>query len=286
MNVNVRSLVSMTDANRHFSEVARLADEHGSAVILRNNKPAYAVIAFETLEEVEQEGGEGEVANDGSSTAPTSEKQKNPAFREVSCGSEGHRSPDLSIFSPKGTLEAPELDPVDQPGSREISGVEALARSAKACAHPVQTPEGPVRCGTRYMSKCVSCARIVQQDWRAIIRSGWDPALVSEDTLQLHDFAFLTLTAPSFGKIRSGQGVPVDPDDYDYLQQTAWNYGSGALLSRTLETLGRKIGATYRVLVPAKNWCPLPLWVGCASRPVGVSFDVVASLVTLTPVVS
>ena len=37
MNVNTNSLVSITEANRNFSKVARLVDENGSAVILKNN---------------------------------------------------------------------------------------------------------------------------------------------------------------------------------------------------------------------------------------------------------
>ena len=36
----------MTDANQNFSKVVRLVDERGSVVILKNNKPRYAVIDF------------------------------------------------------------------------------------------------------------------------------------------------------------------------------------------------------------------------------------------------
>lgn len=35
MNVNTKSLVSITEANQNFSKVARLVDENGSAVILK-----------------------------------------------------------------------------------------------------------------------------------------------------------------------------------------------------------------------------------------------------------
>ena len=41
MNVNTKSLVSITEANQNFSKVARLVDENGSAVILKNNVPRY-----------------------------------------------------------------------------------------------------------------------------------------------------------------------------------------------------------------------------------------------------
>ena len=43
MNVNTKSLVSITEANQNFSKVARLVDENGSAVILKNNIPRYPV---------------------------------------------------------------------------------------------------------------------------------------------------------------------------------------------------------------------------------------------------
>lgn len=39
-------MVSITEANQNFSKVARLVDEHGTAVILKNNVPRYLVIDF------------------------------------------------------------------------------------------------------------------------------------------------------------------------------------------------------------------------------------------------
>lgn len=35
------TMVSMTEANQNFSKVARLVDEKGSAVIMKNNMPKY-----------------------------------------------------------------------------------------------------------------------------------------------------------------------------------------------------------------------------------------------------
>ena len=46
MNINTNSLVSITEANQNFSKVARLVDEKGSAVILKNNVPRYLIIDF------------------------------------------------------------------------------------------------------------------------------------------------------------------------------------------------------------------------------------------------
>lgn len=50
MNVNTKSLVSITEANQNFSKVARLVDENGSAVILKNNIPRYLIVEFSQAE--------------------------------------------------------------------------------------------------------------------------------------------------------------------------------------------------------------------------------------------
>ena len=46
MTVNTKTMVSITEANQNFSKVARLVDENGSAVILKNNVPRYIVMEF------------------------------------------------------------------------------------------------------------------------------------------------------------------------------------------------------------------------------------------------
>ena len=46
MTINTNTMVSITEANQNFSKVARLVDEHGTAVILKNNIPKYLVIDF------------------------------------------------------------------------------------------------------------------------------------------------------------------------------------------------------------------------------------------------
>ena len=53
MNINLRNLVSISEANQNFSKVARLVDENGAAVILKNNKPRYVLIEYSQLEESE-----------------------------------------------------------------------------------------------------------------------------------------------------------------------------------------------------------------------------------------
>ena len=46
MNVNTENLVSITEANQNFSRIARMVDEKGSVVILKNNSPQYLLIEF------------------------------------------------------------------------------------------------------------------------------------------------------------------------------------------------------------------------------------------------
>ncbi len=46
MKINTNNLVSITEANQNFSKVARLVDENGSAVILKNNVPRYLIVEF------------------------------------------------------------------------------------------------------------------------------------------------------------------------------------------------------------------------------------------------
>ena len=46
MTIDTNTMVPMTEANQNFSRVAKLVDEEGLAVILKNNKPRYVVVEF------------------------------------------------------------------------------------------------------------------------------------------------------------------------------------------------------------------------------------------------
>jgi len=46
MNINIDNLVSISEANQNFSRVARLVDEKGTAVILKNNAPRYVLLDY------------------------------------------------------------------------------------------------------------------------------------------------------------------------------------------------------------------------------------------------
>lgn len=50
MTVDTDTMISITEANQNFSKVARVVDEHGTAVIMKNNVPRYLVIDFSKAE--------------------------------------------------------------------------------------------------------------------------------------------------------------------------------------------------------------------------------------------
>ena len=54
MMINTENLVSITEANQNFSRVARMVDENGAAVILKNNVPRYILMEFSQLENEQQ----------------------------------------------------------------------------------------------------------------------------------------------------------------------------------------------------------------------------------------
>ena len=47
MNVNTKTMVSISEANQNFSKV----DQYGSAVILKNNSPRYLILEFNQADE-------------------------------------------------------------------------------------------------------------------------------------------------------------------------------------------------------------------------------------------
>ncbi|WOC32354.1 MULTISPECIES: type II toxin-antitoxin system Phd/YefM family antitoxin [Caproicibacterium] len=50
MKIDTNNLVSITDANQNFSRIARMVDQNGAAVILKNNRPRYLLIEFQQAE--------------------------------------------------------------------------------------------------------------------------------------------------------------------------------------------------------------------------------------------
>ena len=46
MKIDTNNLISITEANQNFSQVAKKVDRSGTVVILKNNKPQYLVSKF------------------------------------------------------------------------------------------------------------------------------------------------------------------------------------------------------------------------------------------------
>lgn len=47
MQIDTKMIVSVSEANKNFSRVARTADNNGRAVIFKNNKPKYLLVDLE-----------------------------------------------------------------------------------------------------------------------------------------------------------------------------------------------------------------------------------------------
>ena len=58
MLIDTKNIISMTEANQNFSKVARLVDDNGSAIILKNNKPRYLIIDFDISDSMQTASNE------------------------------------------------------------------------------------------------------------------------------------------------------------------------------------------------------------------------------------
>lgn len=47
MTVNTNQMLSITEANQNFSRATRMADKHGSVLVLKNNKPRYMLVSLQ-----------------------------------------------------------------------------------------------------------------------------------------------------------------------------------------------------------------------------------------------
>jgi len=55
MLIDTDTTVTMTEANRNFSRVARLATERGPVVVMRNNTPRYLVTDLTPRQTIDKE---------------------------------------------------------------------------------------------------------------------------------------------------------------------------------------------------------------------------------------
>lgn len=49
MQLNLNSLVTMTDGNKSLTKLTKIADATGAAVIMKKNQPKYVLVSYEEL---------------------------------------------------------------------------------------------------------------------------------------------------------------------------------------------------------------------------------------------
>lgn len=78
MQININNLVSISEANQNFSKVARMVDQQGAAVILKNNTPRYVLIDYSQFK-----GDEPADNEDVTAVAKKFLKKHSVAFEEL-----------------------------------------------------------------------------------------------------------------------------------------------------------------------------------------------------------
>ncbi len=53
MQIDTRTIVSVTEANQNFSRVTKIAEKNGQAVIFKNNRPKYMLVDLDNSPVIE-----------------------------------------------------------------------------------------------------------------------------------------------------------------------------------------------------------------------------------------
>lgn len=53
MMIDTKQIITVTEANQNFSKATRIADERGSAIVFKNNKPKYKLLNLEVEPDLE-----------------------------------------------------------------------------------------------------------------------------------------------------------------------------------------------------------------------------------------
>lgn len=59
MTVDTDTIVSISEANQNFSRIAKMADQYGQVIIMKNNVPKYVLTGFEQADKREGISGAG-----------------------------------------------------------------------------------------------------------------------------------------------------------------------------------------------------------------------------------
>jgi hypothetical protein len=155
---------------------------------------------------------------------------------------------------------------------------QTTARRLGRCAHPLRRapadPDGAVvvmRCRNRRAAVCPSCSALYRLDARHLLSAGLSGGKDTPATVSARPRVLLTLTAPSFGKVHTGQnhgrpgrchphacgarhlagdpliGTAIDFGRYDYVGQVLFNAHAGALWAAFTTLTRRTLAATAGV---------------------------------------
>ena len=53
MMIDTKQIITVTEANQNFSKATRIADEKGSAIVFKNNRPKYKLVNLEIEPDLE-----------------------------------------------------------------------------------------------------------------------------------------------------------------------------------------------------------------------------------------
>ena len=65
MNIDTNTIVPISVANQNFSKVARLVDQYGSVVIMKNNSPRYIIYEFNQADTMQAAADDDVIASSG-----------------------------------------------------------------------------------------------------------------------------------------------------------------------------------------------------------------------------
>ena len=63
MHIDTNTIVPISVANQNFSKVARLVDQYGSVVIMKNNSPRYIIYEFNQADTMQAAADEDVIAS-------------------------------------------------------------------------------------------------------------------------------------------------------------------------------------------------------------------------------
>lgn len=58
MNIDSKTMIPISEVNQNFSSAAKIVDQYGSAVILKNNTPKYIILEFSRVDDVQNADNE------------------------------------------------------------------------------------------------------------------------------------------------------------------------------------------------------------------------------------